>query len=205
MSEEGTSATGFSGSSRAISCVRPRLPNAVDGYAPCDPGQPRLRIFHGPELRAVAQHAHKGFLRGIFGVVVAAEHRVGDAVDQSGMLADKRFEHLVGPLNTTALVFNALASTGLNRCHAAQDRLSRRHSFALSHEDRPEASFVQEFSLAEREGVAYLRGVMWDESVGRTLLSAALEVGGAAQQQKSKSKSTAADTPVRPTRARSRP
>jgi hypothetical protein len=200
MSEEGTSATGFSGSSRAISCVRPRLPNAVDGYAPCDPGQPRLRIFHRPELRAVAQHAHKGFLRGIFGVVVAAEHRVGDAVNQPGMFPDKRFEHLVGPLDPTALVFSPL-----NRCHAAQDRLSRRHSFALSHEDRPEASFVQEFSLAEREGVAYLRGVMWDESVGRTLLSAALEVGGAAQQQKSKSKSTAADTPVRPTRARSRP
>src|SRR5579864_6928605 len=51
------------------------------------------------------------------------------------MAPDERFEHLVYALNPTAL----------DGRQSAQDCLSCHHSFALTHEDRPEADCVQEY------------------------------------------------------------
>ncbi len=112
---------------------------AVDGDAPGDSRQPRLGIFHLRELRTVAQDSHERFLGGVFGIVVAAQDRIRDAVDQAGVVVDQAFEHVVPAFGPAALGFFAL-----DRRYSAQDRLSRHHSFALTHEDLLGVSFVQE-------------------------------------------------------------
>ena len=105
--------TAFPDPPDGISRVRAALPAPVDRDSPGDSRQPCFRIFHGCELRAVAQHSHKRFLGGVFGIVMAAQHGIGDAVDQPGVLADQRFERSVAlqpvALNPTALVFSARA------------------------------------------------------------------------------------------------
>src|ERR1017187_1963687 len=109
---------------------------AIDRDAPGDSREPGLGIFHFRQLRAVAQYSHERFLGGVFGIVVAAQDRIRDAVNQPGMLPDQPFEHVV--------------VTALNGSRSAQNRLSRHHASALTHEDRPGARFVQEFLEGER-------------------------------------------------------
>ena len=121
---------------------------AVNRDSPGDARQPGLWILHRRELRTVAQHSHKRFLCGVFGVVVAAEDRMRDAVDQPRVLPDQRIEHLVW----TARVVGAI-----NRGRSAQDRLSYHHASALTHEDRLGAHCVQEFLEGERVAEGYLR------------------------------------------------
>ena len=55
----------------------------IYGDAPCDSRQPRLRLIHTRQLRTVAQHPHERFLRGILGIVMAAQHGIGNSVDQA--------------------------------------------------------------------------------------------------------------------------
>jgi len=142
---------------------------------------------------------------------MAAQNRIGDAVDQAGMLANQRFERVVIALDPTVLGFIALVFTAIDGRRSAQDRLSRHHLFALTHKDRPGARFVQEFLEEERSEEVYLRRVF----VGRTLPSASLRAGRApvlpvmlffrSWNRESKAKSKAADRSVRPTQTRNRP
>src|SRR5215471_8979109 len=125
------------------------MATAIDGDAPGNSREPRLRIVDLVELRTVPQHAHERFLRSILGVVMAAEHRVGDAIHQAGMISDESLKDFF--------------SSALARCQSAQDRVSCHHSSALYHEDRLSADFVQEFLDGERSKGGYLRSGVTEE------------------------------------------
>src|SRR5208282_1222182 len=155
---------------------RPASPlAAIAGDSPRDARQPGFRVVDGRELCAVAQHAQECLLRSIFGVVMAAEHGIGNAIYKSRVLPDQGFDGFVSArsvgarsvslrfiravfisaISVSAISFSAITPAALGflspgRCRSVQDRLSRRHLSALNHEDRRPVGSVQVFLEGER-------------------------------------------------------
>ena len=64
----------------------------IDGLVPRNRQQPRLEARLGAKARELSVRRQKRFLRSVLGVVMIAEHTVGDAVDHLLVLAHQRIQ-----------------------------------------------------------------------------------------------------------------
>jgi hypothetical protein len=68
---------------------------------------------------------------------MAAQHGVSDAVNEPGVFPYEAFEDCVSRRDCPDLGVDSIELAAISR-DAVQGRLSRHHSSALKHEDRPE-------------------------------------------------------------------